>query len=309
MSKSRKNAYLALLGNVIIWSAALPIVKPTLAYITPFQFLFLRYLIATAILLPLFSYLFISQKITFRSLATIIPTEILFLVYAAIVYVGLNYTTALQASFILNTRPIFITFMGIFLLKEKEELHEWIGLCLSVIGTFFLIGYPLITGQTSLTDSTSIGNLIILIGVVISTAYAYAVKKNYHSTPKLHIQSTNAILGVISFSLLLYFTHDFPTANDLNQPSVAFASLYMGLLGTPIALGLLNYGFSLIEASEATLFTYLEPLIYIPLAVIWLNESIHLYQLASLAIILTGVIIAGMRPKTKLHHSPTRPRH
>lgn len=309
MSKSRKTAYLALLGNVIIWSAALPIVKPALTYISPFQFLFLRYLIAAAIMLPLFSYLFITQKITLRSLTTIIPTELLFLIYAAVVYIGLNYTSALQASFILNTRPIFVTFMGIFLLKEKEELHEWIGLGLSVIGTFFLIGYPLISGQTSITDSSNIGNLIILVGVMISTAYAYAVKKNYHSTPKLHIQSTNAMLGVISFSLILMFTHSFPTTSDLNHPSVALASLYMGLLGTPIALGLLNYGYRLIEASEATLFSYLEPLIYIPLAVIWLGDTIHPYQIVSLVIILLGVVVAEIRPKTHTYHPPTHLHH
>jgi hypothetical protein len=56
-----------------------------------------------------------------------------------------------------------------------------------------------------------------------------------------------------------------PILDILNNSQVLMPVLYMGILGTPIAMSLLLYGQSKIEASEASLFTYLQPLVYIPL--------------------------------------------
>ena len=70
----------------------------------------------------------------------------------------------------------------------------------------------------------------------------------------------------------------------------------MGILGSPIAVSLYLYGQDKIEASEATLFSYLQPLIYIPLAVFWLGEKIIPAQLIGLAIIAAGVYLAERRP-------------
>ena len=54
---SRAKAYLALSVMAVIWGIALPLVKPALNFVTPYQFLYFRYLIAAPLLLPvLFGY-------------------------------------------------------------------------------------------------------------------------------------------------------------------------------------------------------------------------------------------------------------
>jgi len=47
MSKSRRLAYLALIISAFIWGIAPPIIKYTLRFISPVQFLFYRFLIAS----------------------------------------------------------------------------------------------------------------------------------------------------------------------------------------------------------------------------------------------------------------------
>lgn len=296
MTKSRKLAYLSLLGGTTIWAAAIPIVKPALDFVSPFQFLWLRFLVAAVVTFPLLAYLIAKQRMHLSTIIRIIPVELIFIFYVILVYLGLNQTSALQASFIMNTRPILVTLMGIIVLHEVEETHEWIGLILSVIGTGILLFTPLITGQSSLGDSSTIGNLLILAGIIMSTIYTYAVKIKYQDVPKIQVEGINAILGLVVFSLILYLFGSTPSSYQASTASVAFAALYMGILGTPIALGLRNYGFNLIEASEATLFTYLQPLIYIPLAVLWLGESLYSYQIIAMLIIFSGVLIAEYRP-------------
>ena len=121
MTRSRKLAYLALIGNVIIWGAALPIVKPALTVITPYYFLQLRYFIAAIFLVPLLFFIW-PEKNAVKSLKLIIPLEILqVLVSLTFLYQGLEYTPALTASLIGSTAPIFVTLGGVFWLKEKRK--------------------------------------------------------------------------------------------------------------------------------------------------------------------------------------------
>jgi drug/metabolite transporter (DMT)-like permease len=62
-------------------------------------------------------------------------------------------------------------------------------------------------------------------------------------------------------------------------------------------IGLISYieGQDRIEASEASLFVYLQPLIYLPLGLILLQEKIFTQQLVGLGLILLGVIVAEKR--------------
>ena len=75
------------------------------------------------------------------------------------------------------------------------------------------------------------------------------------------------------------------------------ASGYMAIFGSIIGFTAYLKGQEGIEASEATLFTYLQPLIYIPLGILLLNEKVHPVQIGSLFIILFGVIIAEKRAR------------
>ena len=69
----------------------------------------------------------------------------------------------------------------------------------------------------------------------------------------------------------------------------------MAIFGSIIGFTAYLKGQEGIEASEATLFTYLQPLIYIPMGILLLHENVSLIQIISLMIILIGVLIAEKR--------------
>lgn len=66
----------------------------------------------------------------------------------------------------------------------------------------------------------------------------------------------------------------------------------MAIPGSILGLTLYLYGQDKIEASEASLFTYLQPAFAIPASILLLSESISLLELLATGIIITGVIIA-----------------
>jgi drug/metabolite transporter (DMT)-like permease len=288
---------IALLGNVAIWGAALPIVKPSLSYTSPFGFLFWRYALAALLLLPII-FLKRPKNLKLKDIAIMGGIEWIHAgLGLVILYKGLELTSALEASFIGSTSPIFVILGGIYFLKEKQERREWLGLSLSILGTIIVIlgGF---TGHTNGFSPSVPGNSLIVLYSVSWMAYVLLAKKFFVTYDKLYVASIGALTGFLFYTLLIPFIGPLPSFTTLlSTPPLLLAVLYMATLGTPIAIALFLYGQNKIEASEATLFTYLQPLIYIPLSVLWLGETIITSQLVGLAIIAAGVIIAEARKK------------
>lgn len=294
----RTKAYLALLTTTLIWGAAFPIIKPSLDHISPFQFLYLRYLIAAPLTVPILIYYLKKLKPSFKSLKKIVLLEFFGAPFAlSILYLGLNQTSALEASLIAASSPIITTLGGIIFLGEKEEKREWLGLSISFLGTLILVFEPIFRGQSLLATFSLSGNLILLGYNFLAAAYYLTAKKHYHKLPKFFVTSVSYFLSLISFALFLKLTRTPTPLSLLTIPSVAIACFYMAIPGSIIALTTRIYGQDLIEASEASLFQYLQGVVAIPIAFLLLSEIPTLGQVIAMIIISLGVFLAERRPR------------
>lgn len=298
---TRSLAYLALLLNTLVWGAALPIVKPALSFITPYQYLFYRYLFAAPLSLPILIYLLYKHRPNLKTLAAICSMELIGVTIAlTFLYEGLSRTSSIEAGLIANSTPLFITLGGIFFLKEKEELHELLGLTLAVIGITIITLEPFTSGKIGLDSPSLIGNLLILGHNFFWTAYLLLAKRVYPKTSKVLIGFISLWIGLLSFGFISYLksgTDVGTVITHLSEPSILTAALYMGVLGSIIAVPAIIIGNNLIEASEASLFSYLQPAVYIPLGVLWLSEPFSPIMAAALLLTATGVMVAETRTK------------
>lgn len=302
MTHKRKLAYLALLINAIIWGAALPIVKPALTFVTPYQYLFYRYALAVPFSIPFLIFLLRKYKPKLKTIFTIAALELLPITAAlSFIYEGLKRTTSLEATLIANASPIFIIIGGVIFLHEKEERNEVIGLILAIAGITLLTLEPIISGKNHLGFSFS-GNLLVLGHNLCWSSYVLLAKKYYKNISKLLVGFISLWVGLVSFFALTLLTSPETTTNfiqvsltNLSIPSVLFASAYMAILGSIIAVPAYIYGNNLIEASEASLFSYLQPVITIPLATLWLKEPINPTIIFALILSVSGVILAERR--------------
>lgn len=296
-------SYLLLGINTLCWGAALIVVKPAFDVTSPFRFLLYRYVIAVFLSIPFLIYYWPKIKNKAKTIGLIFSLEMIGTTLAlTLLYLGLAKTTAIEASFLTTTTPIFVIAAGVLLLKEKQEGYEWLGTLLAFAGTGLLTLLPLwqvaVNGyQLSLT-----GNLLI-IGQNIATAlYVVLAKKRYRKLPKLFVTTISFYLGLVSFALFSWMEQGFSLPNltqailaDFQHQSVWIASGYMALFGSIIGLTTYIKGQDNIEASEASLFWYLQPLVYLPLGVLWLHEVISWTQAIAMVIILIGVVIAEKR--------------
>ncbi len=308
-SRTRFRSYLYLGLNTIVWGAAFIAVKPALSVTTPFRYLLYRFFFAALLSLPILIHYWSKIKNKKKIITKITLLELIGTTLSlGLLYIGLDNTSAIEAGFITTTTPIFIVLAGILYLKEKEEKHEWFGLILSFIGTALLTTLPVILYANSFNGLSLYGNLLIIAQNITIAIYYVLAKKHYKKLPKLFVASISFYIGITTFFFLSLLELNFSLTNffsavasDFSNSSVWFATLYMAIFGSIIGLTSYIKGQDGIEASEAGLFTYLQPLIYVPLAIIFLNEQVHPLQILSLFIIFAGVYLAEARIKKNKH--------
>lgn len=290
MPRSRKLAYLALLATSVIWGFAPPVIKYTLQFISPAAFLFYRFLIVSIILfIPLVLRL-TNNKLTINQLL-----NYLFLGFLAVplnlllLFEGIKRTSAIDSSIISITAPILIIFGGVFFLKENVARQEKLGIGLALTGTLVTIVQPLLENGGTKTEQNFVGNLLVFLGVISWAAFTLLSKRKKDLDPFIQT-AFSFLLGTILF-LPLIFSSGFQPPSLPSLPGI----LYMAVFGSVIAYFTYIFGLSKIEASEASVFTYLQPLFAVPLAAIWLGEKITVSFLIGAILIILGVIICEKR--------------
>ncbi len=287
--------------NTLCWGAGLIIVKPAFAITTPFRFLLYRYFFASLLSLPILFHYLPKKNKYIKHLPIILFYELIGTTLAlSLLYIGLNMTSAIEASLIGTTTPIFISIAGLLILKEKIKKNEWLGLSLSFIATIVLTLYPFLNNIQHQAKISLFGNFLIILQNIIVALYYIGIKTKYKKLPKFLVTTISYYIGLVSFLILSFYelnTLSFRNLiqiiySDFQSISVWIASLYMAIFGSIIGLTAYIKGQEKIEASEASLFTYLQPLIYIPLGIILLNEKISLIQIASIITIILGLIVA-----------------
>lgn len=302
---SRAYYFAFLLTTTILWGAAFVIVKPAFEFTTPSRFLLYRYIFASLCAVPILAYYIPKIKDIWQKIRLISFLELLGIPLAlSFLYAGLERTTSIEAGLLTTTIPIFVVLLGTKFLHEHEEKKEWEGLFLAIFGTLILILLPLLKGSIQLNGISLSGNLFIFTHNILIAIYYIFAKKYYDPLPKFFVASVSFFVGLVSFFLISLAELEFSfsrlllvTQTEFLQPTVLFASLYMGVLGSVVAFTAYIIGQRGVKASEAALFSYLQPLVYIPLGIVLLAERVHWIQAMALGIILFGVVFAEWKGK------------
>lgn len=287
-SENRTLAYSILLLNTAIWGFSPPIIKHSFQFISPSLFLFYRYLFASTLFLPIF----LIYKSRFHPRINHLWTLFIALLGTPFcllpLFYGLNLTTAVEASILESSSPIFTVIMCLLFLGETLKPKERKGLALAILGTLIITLEPLITGHNHIRLSVQ-GNLLIILSNIIWTVFLLLSKK--FKTNPVYLSFYSFVISIpffyyVSASQSLSFT-----LNPLALPGI----LYMAIGGSIIAFWAYQEGQRRIEASEAAVFTYLKPAFAIPLSILWLKEAFSPVAILATILIIVGVFISEKR--------------
>ncbi len=312
MAPKRVKAYFLLLITAIIWGIASPVIKGTLHYIQPFSFLFWRFLLTSLIFLPIFFIYKRTKKIKLNAQKILTLSFLGFLgttLSLSLLFLGYNYTTAIDGSIIYSIAPILVVIGGALFLQEKITKMERAGTILAFLGSLIIVIQPILEGKAFALKNIY-GNVLVLFSAVAWAGYCLLVRRS-EAKEKIDPFILTAVGFFAGFiTIIPFFLYENFITNDYlksvflpTQPlfylnfSAILGILYMSLFSSVIAYFTYNLGYALIEASEATIFDYLKPVFAAPLAVLWLGEKITPPFLTGAFVIFLGVFLTEFKTK------------
>jgi len=274
---------------VLLWGSAFPLVKIALSEVPPITLGFLRFLIATPILML---HAYMSDSTSLRALfrnhasALIVMGLTGVMGYHVFQNIGIQHTSATNSSLLISSNPIILAVLSSLFLREKVKATQATGIVIGFFGVMAII----LTEDQGLPVGTSglVGDLLSLGGGVLWAVYSIVGKRFSTRISPTGLTAASTIIGtacLIPPTFLLETPH-LPTTGG---GWLAIVALSLG--PTCLAYVLWNQVLSEEAASRVGASLFLIPVVTTALSVALLSEPLTLFMLAGMGLVLSGVFI------------------
>lgn len=298
-----KTAVLALIFANTIWGAAPPLFKLALQDIGPFSLAFLRFFVASIIILP-FAYKHL--KIDKQDIAEVFLLGFLGVtINIAFFFLGLKYAPSINASIIGSAGPIFLILFAFIFLREKPKKRLIAGSLIGLLGVLIIMLQPIFTSEPNLD---LLGNFFFFLAMIGSVGHIIIGRQLLKKYEVLGVTFWAFCIGALCF-LPLFINENIshPFYANLTIPVVA-ALIYATLFCSLIAYFLLFWALKYLPAAETGMFVYIDPIVTIIAALFLLGEVPDSFYIAGSILVFVGIYIAEERIHWHPLHLLRRPR-
>jgi drug/metabolite transporter (DMT)-like permease len=290
MLQRRTFALIGLVLLMVMWGSTFVVTKVTAREIPAGMLAALRFLIATLVLLPIAwkqgGLSRLPRPLPWGSLMLMALTGISG--FALTFNYGLVYGSAAQGALIYAALPAAIAIAAFTFLKEQPSRRRVVGIVLSIVGVILLI----MAGESDANSPDPIAGAMWMIGAVVSwTAYTVLSKR---------MPGSDTVISITLISLIgTLFLIPVAAIELIQQPlppvslSTWAGLLFLGVIAS--ALAYLVYGFALreLDASLVGVYTNLDPIVGVLIAVLFFGETLHSGQIAGGFIAFAGMWLAS----------------
>jgi drug/metabolite transporter (DMT)-like permease len=189
--------------------------------------------------------------------------------------------------------PIFTIIIGFLFFKTKLTNKQILG---TIIGTLGIIALVL-TGKTASLNGDWDHILAIVLATLLYAISLTTIKNKLSNFNSFEITSL-AFLIIFPFSIGGFFITD--TLQTFNSNPLAYQGIFyiiiLSIVGTALAVVLFNRIIAFSSALFASSVTYFIPIVAVLIGFTF-GETINLWQVLSMLIVLSGVIIANVSLK------------
>lgn len=295
------NPIIALILANVIWGMASPIFKLSLQNIPPFTLAFIRFFFA-GLLIAYFGFKQWKKLSLKEFFIILIGAFFGITLNIGFYFMALPKTLSINAPIIGSSSPILLFFFSLIFLKEKFHKKVFRGILIAFIGVLIIVLSPyLLDGAVTkaVKDSALEGNLYLIIATIGSVVHALVLRKILKKDNHFQVTLISFVFGALTFFPFMQM--------ELQKWSISLID-YRGWLGiifgvifsSAIAYTLFNYGIAKIEAQEVGIFSYVDPVVAILLAVPLLGEYPSFSFFVGTIFVFLGIIMAEGR----LHWHP-----
>ena len=287
------NPILALIIANIIWGAASPIFKYALQNIPPFTLAFIRFFFAGIILLPFIKNL--SIKLSGKEWAELVLGAIFGIsINITFFFWGLQRSESINAPIIASSGPVFLYFLSVLFLKEKPQLKVFSGMIIALIGVFLIILAPILFDGKTFALGELQGNLFFVLATIGAILHPLLQKNVITKVGVFKVSVLSFFIGATTFFPFMLKESQIWSINQLNIQG--WTGILFGVfLSSALAYSLFTYGISKIKMQEVGLFTYIDPIIAVLIAIPLLYEYPTIHFFIGSLLVFGGIYLAEGR--------------
>lgn len=280
--------YMFLLATFIIWGTQHPPIKFLSGKISPFFFNFLRYSIATLVLLP-----FVLKnrfKIARNDLIKIFLLGFVgIFLYGVLDLIGVKLSTASNNAILLNSWPLFIVLIAPLLLNEKVAKKAVIGTLIGFIGIVLVVTQG--AGISDLLNSEFFkGNLLIVFSGLCMAVYSMFGKKYIEKYGGLNVTFYAFASGSIMLFLFSLLSGEIFVPIRIDADSLLLL-LWVAIPTTALTWVIWFKSIDLMGVIKTSSFFFLIPISGILSSALFLDEKITAYTGLGTLLIFSGIFL------------------
>lgn len=289
--------------SISFWGISFVSTKAVLDKLDPYTLLVLRFGIGALFLLVLLVLKRYPLNIPLKYIPHLIVLGILgVFIHQVIQATALLTINASAAGWIISFSPVFTVILSVFFLHEKMTLLKASGIVVAIIGVLLVTTS---SNQHSLQLPVNIGYLLMILSTLNWAIYSVLLKKLDIQLPSLVVTFYMCLIGFTLTTPFLVRNKGWEIMPFLT--SVEWAHLlFLGVFVSGVAYWYWAKALEVLEASQVSLFLYLEPVATLITAVLLLREKIIPVSILGGVIIIVGVIVANGRLLTFLRYLPWR---
>ena len=230
-----------------------------------------------------------------RVLAWIALSSLLGVVVNQLLFVkGLSLTTAINATLLTTTIPVFTLAVSIALGHDRASLRHISGIALAAAGVIYLVD----PWRASFTGQTTLGNILIVINSFSYGAYIAVSRDLFRRYGALNVITWIFLIGAIVTLPIAGYSWGAEAFGSVSR-TVWLMIAYIILVPTVGAYYLNSWAVTRVSPSIVAIYIYLQPLLAFGLAPVVLGESWNSRTIVACALIFAGVAVVTIRSRSR----------
>jgi drug/metabolite transporter (DMT)-like permease len=291
-------ATFAILATVLFWGLSFVSTKTVLnAGFPPFTLVFLRFTLASILLLPLQRGLYRGIRINRQSRRILLVTGFFGVtIYFVFESTGIKLASASSAALIIASIPVFTVLAEYLFYRSPIARRQVAGILLSILGVYIIVQR---SSGSARHGQALAGNLLMLGACLSWVLYLMLSKRLDSGLPRLTVTAWQNFWGAVFLLPLALLER---RSWSFAQPLVWLNILYLALFCSALSYFLYLYALKHLGPVVISSWLNLIPLVGTVGGMTMLGERLAPVQMLGGAIIIAGVFIVSWR---KVARSPT----
>ncbi|MCC7030238.1 MAG: DMT family transporter, partial [Chitinophagaceae bacterium] len=204
---------------------------------------------------------------------------------------GTRYSQASNAAILVLILPVLTTVLAFFILKERMNRIKWICFAIAIAGVLLCSTNDI--RKMDFGSQYAMGNLLIFLALIGNAYYNVGCKKIADKFTGMEmVFYTYVIMVILLTPFVLYYELDI-----FSRIPTFTTDTWIGFLGTLtffhnfLSMVLFFVALKYLEATDVAISNYLITFFGLPIAAIWLGETLNMQSIAGGVLVLVSLIM------------------